>query len=226
MCLICDNAKVNQKPASISRKPSVGCKSHKLNLEVNRIIKEDNLLFKVIESVHATMKSARKLKNAAILRNITDYCPVLNYETRWSGKRRMLDRFIKIRNKLIEASMSMDADLIIGKPPDFEMDTQKFARMLAEIDAVTKSLQTRAHTLALCREDVGKLNSSIAKQKDLPYSPLHSYKLGNHYIELESSIVTHRVFESALIKIQEGREKDLITQEKRSVTILLKIKEV
>lgn len=111
LCLICDNAQVNRKLIRMSRKPGVGCISHKLNLEVNRMLNKDTCLTSVVESVHATIESARKLKNAALSRNITDYKALLSNETRWSGKRRMLDRFLKIFDELKKVSLENDGYL-------------------------------------------------------------------------------------------------------------------
>lgn len=78
VCLVCDNAKVNRRMARLSRKPCIGCKSHLLNLQVNSMVSKDSMLASTVDSVQETMKSAKKLKNAATLRNVTDYRPILN----------------------------------------------------------------------------------------------------------------------------------------------------
>ena len=51
------------------------------------------------------MVSAKtRLKNAAILRNLTDLKPKLDNDTRWSGKFEVLQRFGRLRDDLIEVS--------------------------------------------------------------------------------------------------------------------------
>eukprot|EP00171_Calliarthron_tuberculosum_P004682 IDg4682t1 len=86
--------------------PFVGCNSHKLNLEVNLMVDSQSDMRYVIESVHGTMASDKQLKDAAILRNLTDYKPFMHNKTRWSGKLHILHRFLLIRDELIEASQS------------------------------------------------------------------------------------------------------------------------
>lgn len=72
LCLIGDNCSTNLKVASLAKKPYVGCNSHKLNLEVNHMVDCHTQLKTTIETVHETMREAKKLKNAALLRNPTD----------------------------------------------------------------------------------------------------------------------------------------------------------
>lgn len=67
----------------------------------------------IIDSV--TMKSTWKLKNASLLRNLSDYKPALLIETRCSAKQRMLDRFVLLHEDLRKLNTSRDSDL--------EMDT-------------------------------------------------------------------------------------------------------
>ncbi len=142
VCLICDNASINRHLARISSKPSVRFCSHKLNLEVNSMFSKDVTLKDTLSSVSATMKSARHLKNAAILRNLTDLKAVLANETRWSGKYSMIQRFIRIYDQLCDVSNDAEGDLTINRAPEFLNQAQRFATMLGEIAVVTKSLQT------------------------------------------------------------------------------------
>lgn len=81
-CLIADNASVNKSVSRILNKPHIGCLSHKLHLDVWDMISNYQELSDVIDSVQNTMKGARTLKNAAVLRNITDLTPVLPKVTR------------------------------------------------------------------------------------------------------------------------------------------------
>lgn len=94
--------------------------------------------------------------------------------------------------------------------------------MLREIDAVTKSLQTRGHTLAACRDDVRKLTSSVTAQRDTFGAPLYKCQLGTFYISSNAEIATNAIFESGVVKIQEGKEDTLSRHERRAVASLLK----
>ncbi|KAI0562409.1 Ribonuclease H-like protein [Gracilaria domingensis] len=68
--------------------------------------------------------------------------------TRWSEKLHMLKRFIRIREDLFNVHNSSEGDLVIDASVQLATRAQKFSKMLAEIDIVTKSLQTRGNTLA------------------------------------------------------------------------------
>jgi hypothetical protein len=83
VCLIGDNASVNVKTAELCDKPHVGCKNHKLNLEVKSICDADNNLKSTLDQINNHMVSLRTLKNSAALRNLTDLRPMLCSATRW-----------------------------------------------------------------------------------------------------------------------------------------------
>ena len=52
--------------------------------------------------IHDMMAQCKKkLKNAALLRNLVNLVPVLHNKTRWSGKLYMMEQFLKIHDKLI-----------------------------------------------------------------------------------------------------------------------------
>ena len=58
------------------------------------------------------MRDAKmKLKNAAILRNITQLKLKQDNDTRWSGKYEILQRFQVMRNYLVEASEHSNSGL-------------------------------------------------------------------------------------------------------------------
>ena len=102
--LIKDNCSTNRKISVDTSKPLVGCLSHKLNLQVNKMIRCMPDLNRQIETVHKSMSAAKALKHSAMLRNLTDLSPVLPNATMWSGKSEMLTRFVPIRDELVQAS--------------------------------------------------------------------------------------------------------------------------
>ena len=57
-----------------------------------------------INDIKYTMIQAEELKNSAALRILMDLQPEIHNETRWSGKGKMIQKRIRIRSELIEAS--------------------------------------------------------------------------------------------------------------------------
>ena len=92
----------------------IGCLSHKVALDVKGMKATDGVLDETIEEVHDTMKQCRKLKNAAVLRNLTALAPTLPSDTRWSGDYETLKRFSEIRDDIIEASEHPDSNISVN----------------------------------------------------------------------------------------------------------------
>ncbi len=166
ICFIADNARTSIRLARICNKPHVGCNSHKLNLEVNSMVSSHLDLKRTIDCVRDTMKSAKvKLKNAAILRNITELVPITDKDTRWSGMYRVLSRFDRLRDYLLEASDEQGCELSFNSSNVFAAKNRRYARMLGEINQVTLSLQKEGHSLADCRDDLDALLEAINEEK-------------------------------------------------------------
>jgi hypothetical protein len=111
VCLIGDNAAVNIKTAELCKKQHVGCKNHKLNLEVNAMLAVDNQLTEAIESVQKLMLSLKTLKHSAALSDYTYLRPTLYVRTRWSGKHTVCAKFLKLYQTLIRMRED-DANLL------------------------------------------------------------------------------------------------------------------
>ena len=214
-CLIGDNASTNLRIAKISGIPHVGCASHKLHLEVNAMVSNHIDLKNTIDSVRETMSDARsKLKNAAILRNITDLRPKLDNDTRWSGKFEILKQFAKMRDDILEAAEHPDCDIKMNKSNAFANKTNRYVRMLKEINDVTRSLQSDGHTLADCRDDINALIEAVTDEKDDINSVFYGCRLGKKYIGVTAPIVKYPAFESGAYKLLKGFERDLTDEEK------------
>jgi hypothetical protein len=111
-CSMADNCSVNQKIAKLLGVPHVGCQNHKLNLEVKYMIAEWPILKTLIEKVNECQKSVKtKLKNAAILRNMTDLRPVLIHEICWSSIRESMCHWVRLHETLMEAADHEDATI-------------------------------------------------------------------------------------------------------------------
>ncbi len=110
-----------------------------------------------IENVKKTMLSARQLRDAAALRSLTIYRPATHSAKRWYREVQMLRRFPKICVVVQEVSNAADGGFEMDRSQRFLSKVLRYNMMLAEIDSVTKSLQTRYHTFAKCRDDVDVL---------------------------------------------------------------------
>ena len=220
-CLIADNTNLNCKIARLCGVPHIWCNSYKLNLEVNSMMNRHADLKSTISCIHDLMRAAKSgLKNAALLRNLTELRPVLNNETRWSGKFLMLQRFTKIRNELIDVSNNEDGSIPINVSIPFSNKVAKYAEILGEMDVVTRQLQKKGYTLADCRQDLDTLIEAVEQDKTKHGSRLHNCRLGTTCISPQSSIVDNVDFETAVAKIQKGNLSDLSTVEKSCARIL------
>ena len=122
----------------------IGCSSHNLNLEVNKMIADVPDMHGTVQKVHMTMKAAKKLKNKAMLRNRTRFSPLLPNATRWSGKCHMVNRFLRIRTELITVSNEESCVLPIDASPRFSQKAKAYGLMFREINSFTQSISRRA----------------------------------------------------------------------------------
>ncbi len=197
-CLIGDNASVNLRIAQLCKRPHVGCASHKLNLEVQKMVKDTPQLSKTIESIHHIMRTVKsKLRYSAALRNRTELRPVLQNSTRWSGMYCMLARYG--RNKA-ELENILECDAENGELiNDTGLGTKaaRYQKMLGVLDVATKELQVRGLTLAGCYEILDSLTDAVREERVCRSSPLFCCKLSTQYISNNSSVVKYPVFERA-----------------------------
>ncbi len=162
LALIGDNVSSNLRVSRMTGKPHISRASHRLNLEVKSMIENHADLSNAITSVRVTMREVKpKLKSSAELRNLIDLSPVIDNETMWSGKVKVLRRFQEIPEELIEAHEHPDADFTINTSLSFAGKCEKYRRMLAELYIVTNMLQTRGRTLAECERDLDTLIDAV-----------------------------------------------------------------
>ncbi len=107
-----------------------------------------------ISSFHEHHEIGKNSQNAAVLRSLTDFKPIMHNWTRWSGKLYMLRRFLNIREELLEIHDSRDGDIESMIHLDSRAGLSSTQKMLRTIDIVTKSLQNKHHTLSECRDDL------------------------------------------------------------------------
>ena len=94
----------------------------------------------------------------------------------------MLARFAQICDDLLEASNYEGGNIKIERSQKLLRNEKQIAKLLAEIDIVTKHLQTKFITLEKCRRSIDVLQKSIADSEEEPKHPLHNYSLGSKYL--------------------------------------------
>eukprot|EP00171_Calliarthron_tuberculosum_P012024 IDg12024t1 len=194
VCSIADNCAVNKCIARGLRVPHVGCISHKLNLDVNSMVKDMHDLANTIDKVHETMMNCkRRMTNRAMLRNLTQLAPIIHNETRWSGKYHMLRRFATIREQLLAVADTSGATVTIDRRQVFKRQVEAYVKMLHEIDTN--------------REESG--------------SHWWGCKLRNKHIAIDATTAPNAIFEQGVVKIQRCREAAMTVNEKNACRKLL-----
>ena len=201
--------------------PHVGCKSHQFGLDVNHYIDSWSLGSNVIEEVQKTMKGVKaKLKDAALLRRFTDLKPALPNATRWSGKKEMTRKFLRLHLDLLNAK-EHGATFTMDETTSFKEKVEKVDNILSEFDLVTKHLQTAKLTLLDCRASLDFLEKLIIKKRTDPHHHLYSCSFKLRKASVFSPLAPDVDFERAVVKIQSGNEADLSEAEKMEVSGLL-----
>jgi hypothetical protein len=225
--IIADNAPTNIKITKDLKIPHVGCYSHKLSLDVEEMVKASDDMKNTIAKVHDVMACAKqKLRNAALLRNITDLRPILENKTWWSGKAAMLVRFIRLRDKLIEAADNKESDgldNVLDRSTGFLSKTQKYEKWMSCINTITLKLQERCLPLSKAHHLMEFLESEIASRREKEFDQLN----GCTYTRVKShlghpDLCPNRFFETGVVKIQLGSWPNMTDAEKRACRSLLK----
>ena len=207
VCLTGDNSALNQSIANLMEELLIGFCNHKLNLQVQRMVKQDSLMRNVFQDMQNIMKACRNgLKYTATLRKLEGLSPVVSNPIRWSAKYHMIARFNKIRRSLITVADTDGIDFPIDRSLSFSYKARKWKKMLDEINQVTSELQRKHSTLAECKNAVNILTDSVQMERVCEDSPFYQCRLVTNRIEIDSPIAIHPEFESAVIKIQKGEK--------------------
>ena len=227
-----DNTNLNPAVAKELKIAHVGCMSHKLNLDVNEMIDTDPILSDLLENVHDVMNLSRSLKNAAILRNLTTLVVSTPNKTRWSGKSDMLAKCKRMHGSLQEAA---DADgsteglsKKILRTVAHKKSVEKQDKKLKIFNEATKLLQRRGTdaTLSKCRNVMDMLMQKIETVNSDGNREHVLFNCGfkGSRVKLQGTLSPHWNFESAVCKIQSGRESELTFEERQTVRRALKKK--
>ena len=172
--MIVDNASVNRLASTLLEVPMVVCKSHQLNLELQKMLREYNDLETMVDSVHETTSNwMNRLRNRGLLRNQTTLGPVLNNVNRWSSKYEMMKRFHQIRSCLISVTDSEGVTVPVNRRLKFQNAAITKEEQLNVINQCTILLQKISSTLSDCWYALDEFINSVAQNKSNPDSVLY-----------------------------------------------------
>ena len=199
LCTMPDNFNVNLFIAKGMKVPHIGCANHKLNLQVNKIVKYGSSFRLLLESVRKTFRTYRAgLKTSAMLRYLNVLKPTIDNPTRWSRKYHMIKRFSRLRSDLVIVADTDDVCLNMDRTARFKNRSIQYER----IDSVTVLLQKKDIILSECRLPLDLLIDTIRKEVDDMKSPVYKCNLGDSYIKQNAAIVPNPSYESGVCKIQ------------------------
>lgn len=230
-CLIGDNAAVNIKTSRLCGVPHIGCKNHKLNLEINRMINLDRKLEDSLEKLQRLMVSLKTMKNSAALDAYTHLRPSLYVKTRWSGKYHVCRKFLKLREYLVAMHEDRENPFRVNTEdrhlllPVFKQTIERYVKMLGFMQLTNEALQQKCIKLADAQMHLDTLTCWIAEGNASQQTEKHWAKgchLGGEYIGKDSNKVVNKDFHNGVIKIQDGDASKMTHGEAAAVASLRK----
>jgi len=152
----------------------------------------------ILATVNQLMKKLKNIIPSAKLRKFTPLKPKCRNVTRWSSTYEMLRRYKRLRRFLPLLNLDEIEDLLPSSRQDRDIDN--LLTLLAELDLVTKALQAEDRTLVEVRNLFDEVMTSVERET--------GHRLGE-----DANIIHDKVFESAVRKIQRGRQDDLTLDE-------------
>ncbi|KAK1931473.1 hypothetical protein P3T76_013229 [Phytophthora citrophthora] len=195
--LMGDNCSTNKVLADRMGIPLVGCGCHKLNLAVKPFLGRRDAVEQSIACVDAVITQLRNIKAAGSLRALTPLAPIKRNVTRWSSTHSMLNRYLKIEKELKQID---DVDTIR------RTDLEHIKDILSSMDNfkdVTTDLQRKG-------EHIGSVH-------DMFQIMLEDYPEMKDYLAVDTAISPKPLFESAVVKIINGKHDSLTAAEKNLV---------
>jgi hypothetical protein len=206
--LVADNT--NTMPALARRLgcPMIGCASHKLNLAVKRSL---SALDPIIDKIDEIMKKMKTIKLRGLLRTITDIAPESRNRTRWSSTYKMVMKYQKLREVLVQIA-SQDDEVAALMLTQVEQNlVEELIGGLHDLQSCTLELQTgNGCNLAEVRTIFDAIIESIGENAEHYLAP-RAYHDGFR--------VTDPDFESGIIKIIDDNINELTDEEKDAVEV-------
>mgnify|MGYP000664851732 CR=1 FL=1 len=81
VCFLGDNCSTNYKMAKLAKKKLDGCRSHRHSIQLNKFVKAQPVMCRVVSTCTNAMKQLRSHKNSAALRNSTALKAIMLFKT-------------------------------------------------------------------------------------------------------------------------------------------------
>lgn len=201
ICLIGDNCNTNKAVANNASVPLVGCASHRFNLAVQDILREEETC---IAKIHSIMVKLRTLLLSAKLLKLTPLRPKTRNATRWSSAFDMLVRYDRLREFLSELDSAEIDNLSLTTAENRRVDS--LLLKLKDLESVTKALQYE--------------NTSIGDVRGLFDAVIEQFPQTATRLSSSSNIIHTPLFESGIIKVQLGNSGALCRDEREILSSL------
>lgn len=195
VCNVGDNSCNNRCIASQLQLPFIGCASHYLQLEVQKLISEEE---ETIANVHKLMvKLPRPIVRAKLFLH-TPLRVKLNIKTRWTSTYSMLSRHVELRIFVTEIDDKRLNDFVLNASSQLKVAT--LLKMLKQLNKVVLKLQHN--------------DFKIRQRRVYLDSVLEVYSKLEVRLNVNARIVDFSHFESGIVKMQDRRKMNLISAEK------------
>ena len=202
--LVADNTAVNPATARELHCPFIGCASHRFNLAVKEFMQPHE---ESLQNINDLMLKLSTLKIAGALRKRTDLKPIKRNVTRWSSTYSMLNRFFALKD-ILPALNNPEVNVFI--PDGRKMnELEGLLKDFKKFESVTKALQSTSINLAEVRILFDSVKSLFPT-------------LENRLRE-DASLVFDEHFQTGIVKIINGQEKDLSDEQVAEVAVFLKV---
>jgi hypothetical protein len=189
--------------------PLIGCACHRLNLAVKTLFADKTENGNLVKKVHKLMVDLCTLKNSFKLGAKTSLCAEVENDTRWGSTYKMLLKYLKLAPILNQCNFSRNTKALF--PSEVEKDKIKdLCDMLEQCQMCSAFLQNEDSSLVTLQTTRIALDELIEKFGG--NFPDFAEKL-----KADADVVYSTSFESAVVKVQTGKESRLTMAEKNAI---------
>lgn len=116
----------------------------------------------------------------------------------------MFLRFLRLRDKMIQAFNSFHRDILVRRTLEFWTKVEQYVDQLKERNILTLFLQRRGQSMSDFRLDIDILHSTVATNHDNGTHFLFSCNLGHKYISPVADTVCDKKNESGSLSCSEA----------------------
>lgn len=157
-----------------------------------------------------------KLRNRAMLRNLTTLAPIVECKTHWSGNYMMFERFGRIYDEIRKVSEVENSTVGMDLT-----SVKRFERQLSQIIHVTLYLQTCYFSLSDFTVALEDLTESVSEKHECEASNLFGCLLGTKYMSANENIIKYNAFINGAVKNQRCASDQMTAQERFACKKLL-----